>query len=121
VGKDNHLRSLRPYFLTSKGIVAGRDRGKLEKVTDKVVARPGYAVGGLITSEGKRGMQVIFMKIDPVSGRLATDSGSIYKSVWIGDKGREKPKQIGGDGRLVIGVYGKTGADCDDIGLVQIN
>jgi len=121
VGKDNRLRSLRPYFLTKQGVVAGKDRGKMEKVTDKVMARNGYAVAGLMTSEGKHGMQVIFMKIDPASGRFATDSASTYKSVWFGDKGREKPKQIGGDGRLVIGVYGKTGADCDDIGLVQIN
>ena len=61
------------------------------------------------------------MKIDPVTGRFATDAASTYKSTWYGDKGREKPKQIGGDGRFVIGVYGKTGADCDDLGLVQMN
>lgn len=121
VGKERRIRSLRPYFMTSKGIVAGKDRGKMEKVTNKIIARPGYAVAGLLVSDKKRGMQVVFMKIDPATGRFATDSASTYKSTWFGDKGREQPRQIGGDGRFVIGVYGKTGADCDDLGLVVMN
>ena len=121
VGKEHRVRSLRPYFLTRQGIVAGKDRGKMENVSNKIIARAGYAVGGLLTTDGKGDYQIIFMKIDPLTGRFATDAASTYKSTWYGDKGREKPKQIGGDGRFVIGVYGKTGADCDDLGLVQMN
>lgn len=93
----------------------------MEKVTNKIVARAGYAVAGILTNHGKRGMQVIFMKIDPATGRFATDANATYKSTWFGDKGRDKPQQIGGDGRFVIGVYGKTGADCDELGLVVLN
>ena len=121
VGKEKRIRSLRPYFMTREGIVAGKDRGKMEKVSDKIIARAGYAVAAIITNEGKRGMQVVFMKIDPATGRFATDSSSSYKSLWFGDKGRDKPRQIGGDGRFVIGVYGKTGSDCDDLGLLVMN
>lgn len=121
VGKEKRIRSLRPYFMTREGIVAGKDRGKMEKVTTKIVARPGYAVGGILTNATKSGIQVIFMKIDPAGGHLVTDSSSTYKSQWYGDRGREKPMQIGGDGHFVIGVYGKTGADCDDLGLVEMN
>ena len=121
VGKEKRIRSLRPYYMTREGIVAGKDRGKMEKVTDKIIARPGYAVAGFLGIGGKNGMQILFMKIDPATGRLATDSASTYKSAWFGEKGRDKPLQIGGDGRFVIGVYGKTGADCDDLGLVVVN
>lgn len=121
VGKEKRIRSLRPYYMTRTGIVAGKDRGKMEKVTDKIIARPGYAVAGFLGVAGKNGMQILFMKIDPASGRFATDSASTYKSQWFGEKSRDKPLQIGGDGRLVIGVYGKTGADCDDLGLVLMN
>lgn len=121
VGKDHRIRSLRPYFMTREGIVPGKDRGIMEKVTTKIIARPGYAVGGFLTNLEKKGIQVIFMKIDPATGHFATDSASAYKSAWFGDKGLERPRQIGGDGRFVIGVYGKTGADCDDLGLVELN
>ena len=121
VGKERHIRSLRPYFMTGDGIIAGKDRGIMEKVSTKIIARAGYAVAGLLTDEGKRGMQLIFMKIDSATGRFATDASSTYRSAWFGEKSREKPKQIGGDGRYVVGVYGKTGSDCDDIGLIVPN
>ena len=121
VGKEKRIRSLRPYYMTRTGIVAGKDRGKMEKITDKIIARPGYAVAGFLGVAGKNGMQILFMKIDPATGRFASDSASTYKSAWFGEKGRDKPLQIGGDGRFIIGVYGKTGADCDDLGLLLMN
>ena len=62
-GKDNWIRSVRPYFLTRQGIVAGKDRGKMLEVTEKIMARPGYAVAGMLISEGKE-IQLIFMKIN---------------------------------------------------------
>ena len=112
------IRSMRPYFLTAAGVVAGKDRGKMDKVTEKVLARPGYGVAGLLASDAKAGLQVIFMKIDPATGKFATDAASTYKSQWYGTKGKDKPKQVAGDGRLVIGVYGKTGSDADDLGFI---
>ena len=121
VGKEKRIRSLRPYYMTREGIVAGKDRGKMEKVTDKIIARPGYAVAGFLGVAGKNGMQILFMKIDPAAGRFVSDSANTYKSAWFGEKSRDKPLQIGGDGRFIIGVYGKTGADCDDLGLLLMN
>jgi hypothetical protein len=115
------IRSLRPYFLTEAGVVPGKDRGKMERVTDKVMARPGFGVAGLLATDAKAGVQVIFMKINPATGRFATDASNTYRSQWYGTKGREKVKQVGGDGRLVVGVYGRTGSDCDDLGFVVID
>ncbi len=117
------IRSLRPFFLTRDGIVPGKDRGQLTKVSEKVMARNGYAVGGLLTWHNKRrigGIQVLFMKIDARTGRLDPSPANAYKSKWFGVNPKGRPLTLGGDGRLVIGVYGRTGADADSIGLVQM-
>ncbi len=117
------IRSIRPLYLTREGVIAGKDRGELPKVTDRVVAHPGYAVGGLETFQNPmriQGIQVTFMKIDPVGGRLDSSPSGVYKSKWYGTRGKGKPKVLGGDGKLVIGVFGLTGADADTIGLVQM-
>ena len=117
------VRSIRPYYLTREAIVAGKDRGELLKVTDKVMARAGYAVAGLLTYQNSmriQGIQVIFAKIDMRTGRLDLSPANSYKSRLSGSRGKGAPKQLGGDGRFVIGVYGKTGADADTIGLIQM-
>ncbi len=121
------IRSLRPIFLTTTGVTPGTDRGKMEKVTNKVIARPGYAVGGInvyhTNNDGRiQGLQVIFMKMVPAEGRLDHSSSSTYRSLWFGTiPHKDKPKELGGDGRPVVGVYGFRGADCDCIGLVQVS
>ncbi len=119
-GKDKWIRSMRPYFLTRQGIVAGKDRGKVEDVTEKIMARPGYAVSGMLITAEKE-IQLIFSKINTATGQLATDPASTYKSQVYGRKTRDKAMLVGGDGRLVIGVYGRNGSDCDDLGLVMMN
>ena len=121
------IRSLRPIFLTTAGVKPGMDRGKMEKVTNKVIARPGYAVGGInvyhTNNDGRiQGLQVIFMKMVPAEGRLDHSSSSTYRSLWFGTlPHKDKPKELGGDGRPVVGVYGFHGADCDCIGIVQVS
>jgi hypothetical protein len=120
------VRSLRAVYLTAAGIKEGADRGRMDKVTNKVMARPGYAVGGInvyhTNGDGRiRGLQVIFMKMIPGEGRLDRDSSSSYKSLWFGAiPHADKPKLLGGDGRAVIGIHGFHGADCDCIGLMQM-
>ena len=114
------IRSLRPYFLTKEGIVPGKDRGTMERVTNKIMAKPGYAIAGLFVGDEKE-IQAVFMKLNPATRQFLTDPANAYKSQSYGKEGKGKPKLIGGDGRLVIGVYGKTGSDCDDLGLVMMN
>ena len=117
---EGWIRSLRPYFLTKGGIVPGKDRGIMEKVTNKIMARPGYAIAGLLVTEDTE-IQAIFTKINPTTGQFLTEPGSTYKSQEYGTKSKGKPKLLGGDGRLIIGVYGRTGADTDGIGLIMMN
>jgi hypothetical protein len=68
-----------------------------------------------------QGIQVIYMKMLPGEARLDPSSSNTYRSLWFGSRPRkEKPKELGGDGRPVVGVYGFRGADCDVIGLIQM-
>jgi hypothetical protein len=114
------VKALDPIFLTSQGVFRGEMRGKHSNQRTVVQAPAGYAVGALNTYSTDRiaGFQIIFMKIDPATGKL--DTQSKYESKWFGTKGDGDPKQLAGDGRLVIGVHGATGADADTIGLVQM-
>ena len=120
------IRSLRPFYLTREKIVSGRDRGILAKVTEKVMARNGYAVGGLNVWHNNHrlgGMQIVFMKIDARTGRLDPAPANSYKSQWFGARPRGKDAKeitLAGDGRPVIGVYGKSGSDADSLGLLTM-
>lgn len=117
------VQSVRPLFLTREGTVPGKDRGNMEKVTEKVVARNGYAVGGLMVWHNERrigGIQAVFMKINAASGKLDTSPANSYKSTWFGSRPRGKAKVLGGKGSAIIGVFGKTGADADTIGLYEM-
>jgi len=119
------IRALRPIYLTTTGAKAGVDRGKIERVSNKVLARPGYAVGGIFiyhaSPSGRiQGIQVVFMKMIPSAGRLDRDANSTYTSQWFGfPPHKDKPMELGDDGRPVIGVYGFQGDDIDNIGLIQ--
>lgn len=123
-GGKPDVRSLRPVYLTAKGTVKGEDRGQLEKVSGRVVARPGYAVATLVTWHNERriaGMQVIFGKLDQNTGKLDLTPQNSYESKWLGTKPRNEPtKKLGGDGRLAVGVFGNRGSDADTIGLIQM-
>jgi hypothetical protein len=118
--RGKSVKALDPIFLTNQGVFRGEMRGKHSKERTVVQAPAGYAVGALNVYSHDRigGMQIIFMKIDSATGKL--DPQSKYESKWFGTKGEGDPKQLGGDGRLVIGVHGATGADADTIGLVQM-
>ncbi len=116
------IRSLRAIYLTAEGVKGGKARGELATVTSKVLARTGYAVGGIAVYHNEsriQGIQVTFMKLNPATGKLDPATTTAYKSTWYGSRPRGKTRELGGDGRLVVGIFGKTGADCDTIGLIQ--
>jgi hypothetical protein len=118
--RGKSVKSLDPIFLTREGIFRGELRGKHSRNRSVVEARPGFAVGGLHVYSHDRigGLQIVFMKLDPTTGKL--DPQSSYTSPWYGTQGEGAPIRLGGDGRLVIGVHGASGSDADTIGLVQM-
>lgn len=123
-GGKPDVRSLRPVYLAAKGTIKGEDRGLLEKVSGRVVARPGYAVAALVTWPNERrigGLQVIFGKLDQNAGKLDLTPQNSYESKWLGTKPRNEPtKKLGGDGRLPVGVFGIRGSDANTIGLILL-
>jgi hypothetical protein len=100
------LRSLTPIF--------DRRRPAGAKA---VVARAGYAVGGMNVHAPKyvSAIQLVFMRVGD-DGRL--DPSDSYTSDWIGKPAGGPPEKLGGGGRKVIGIKGRRAAVLDAVGLV---
>ncbi|MDB6155190.1 MAG: serine protease [Chthoniobacteraceae bacterium] len=111
------IKSIQPVFRTVNGDVDGTVYGEGERHTI-VVAKKGYAVGAVLLKPGSRliGMQVTFMKIKDQG--LGLDPRDSYKSEWVGGTTGGKPKELNGEGKLVVGSNILAGADVDAIGLI---
>lgn len=105
-GSKLMIRSVRPIFQTAEGRKYGTLRGVPSAVSRRIVAKPGYAVGGITVSSGLNvdGLSITFMRLD--GDTLQPDDS--YKSAWYGSKGQREGKKLGGDGELVIGIFGRT-------------
>ncbi len=82
-----------------------------------VVAKPGYAVGGMNVEADKyaAAMQLIFMR---VTDDGALDPADSYTSEWIGKPSGRQTQMLAGDGTNVIGLCGRQGLILDAVGLV---
>ncbi len=110
---SNAVKSIRPVYRVDDKDSTGTQQGTDLDNVIKVIAKPGYAVGGITvkTGLGLDGMQVKFMKIG--DGKL--DPKDAYDSDWVGGKGGGGPVKIGGDGTLVNGLIGRTNANSKDV------
>jgi hypothetical protein len=81
-----------------------------------VMARDGYAVGGIVTYHDQyfRGFQVTFMRFD--GAKLHPEDQ--YSSAWCGAPARSETVQLGGAGQRVIGLFGRQGLNRDGFGLI---
>jgi hypothetical protein len=113
------VRGLQPMFLTGSGTTPGQRYGQVNPTQD-VIAPPGYAVGGIEIKEGDRldGFRLKFMRILPDT--LALDIRDTQMSDWIGGGGGSTPQEIEGNGKMIIGIAIKSGADVDRLSLVQL-
>ena len=120
--RGKNVKTVQPIFLGRDGVFHGKSRGKPNKKVIHIEAKEGYAVGGLNTYANDRiaGIQVVFMKIIPLTGKLDPRVECRYASPWHGTQGDGPATVLGGDGRMVIGVHGGMGADADTIGLVMM-
>jgi hypothetical protein len=114
-------------FAWSSGSWAGQKLiGRLEPMFTRdvprgfqasVVAREGYAVGG-ISVEGDdfvRAIQVVFMRTT-ADGKL--EPADSYASEWIGHPAGKSVTAIDSRGTKVIGIQGRKAAILDAVGLV---
>ena len=81
----------------------------------RFVARPGYAVGGLLARRGQLvdAIRILFMRN---RGELL-DTSDFYLSPWIGGDFGTGPTLLGGDGRQVAGVFGRKARAIDALGV----
>lgn len=108
--KEPCLARLIPVYATEQPV---------EGAAQRVMAKPGYAVGALTvrTKRYVNAVQVTFMKVTSESKLDPTDS---YTSAWLGaTEVTGKEIKIGGDGRLVIGMNCKQGAILNSVALVM--
>ncbi|QDU51251.1 hypothetical protein [Gimesia panareensis] len=82
-----------------------------------IVAKEGYAVGGLKIDAPKyvSAVQIIFQRVKP-DGQL--DPSDAYTSEWIGKPSGKETPTVDGAGKKAIGIYGRRGAIIDALGLV---
>ena len=83
----------------------------------KVIAREGYAVGGLVVDvdEYVSAVQPVFMRLRP-DGKL--DPADRYSGPWLGTPAGKRQQSIDGRGAKVIGIHGRGAAVIDAVGLV---
>jgi hypothetical protein len=103
-GDSPTVTTFRPIFLTRTGRVEGTTHGIPGEGLIRVEAKQGYAVGAVTIKAGLGvdGMSVTFMKIS--GGKL--DPNQAYESEWLGGRGGEAEKKLGGTGAPVVGIFG---------------
>src|SRR5204863_4830275 len=120
IGTPSYMRSIQAIYLVKGARVEGKIYGEPSLPVKEVVAKPGYAVGGLV-SGGAEGMargkafKVVFMRI----AGTGLDPADSYQSPWQGEKGSGAEVKLGGDGSYIIGIQGRCATDIDAFGLVQ--
>jgi hypothetical protein len=114
------VRSVQPIFRSASGQnhYLGRIHGEVVPPVTTVVARPGYAVGGLVTHTGLTldGFGIVFMRVDGEQ----LDLNDTYNSPWIGDEKGGGPGQVSSRGQLVVGIQGKSGNEMNGLGLTAL-
>jgi hypothetical protein len=105
-GGKSIVRNLQPVYPSDNSVVT----------RSMVVARPGYAVGGVIVDgdDHVTAMRVVFMRIQPHSLSVK----DAYESDWIGQPTGDPTNLLGGRGQFVIGIYGRKGMNVDALGLI---
>jgi hypothetical protein len=116
-GRDA-ISSIQGIYQSGRKQLPGPQHGKVNGKPVSIVARPGYAVAGIIAHGGDRldGFRVVFMRI---KGR-GLDPSQTYESDWVGGQQGSVPIHLGCDGNPVVGLFGGAGDWVDGLGLVQL-
>ena len=112
------VRSAQPIYRSGKTHYQGQVYGEVVGPVTTVVAKPGYAVGGLVTHAGLTldGFRIVFMKVD--GDRLDPDDS--YNSPWIGDEKGGGPGEVNSKGGLVVGLQGRSRDEIFILGLTAL-
>ncbi len=111
------VAAIQAVYQEGQTYVDGSPFGKEIPMEMTILARPGYAIGGIHTRTGLTvdAFRVIFMRFH--NGRL--DPGDAYMSDWLGDPRGGSPKTILSAAKPVIGIHGRTnGREINMLGLL---
>jgi hypothetical protein len=115
--KGSKVGSVQPIFQAGASYVKGTRHGAPVEGEITVVAKPGYAVGGVNTRAGLLldAVQLVFMKYQ--DGHL--DPNDSYASAWLGDPTGGNLKNVSGEGKIIAGFHGVTNQrEVNSLGLV---
>ena len=103
---DSVVHELEPIY-ASDGLVV---------TPSMIVARPGYAVGGLCLAGDRQitAVRVVFMRL--LHDRV--DPKDMYQSDWQGDWARWNTYTLGANGDIVTGIYGRQSTNLGAFGLI---
>jgi len=112
------VRAVQPLYVKEGARADGEVHGGTTKDVVEVLAKPGYAVGGLVARTSARvdGFRVVFMKV--AGGRL--QPGDRYETDWIGGPGGGEETTLAAEGSPVVGIHGRKGSDVDALGLIYL-
>jgi hypothetical protein len=114
---DSKVGAIQPIYQVGNTYIEGKQFGKDVPPALTVVARPGYAVGAINTRAGLMldAFQVVFMRFK--DGKL--DAEDSYTTDWLGNPRGGNPGTASGEGKLVVGVYGRSnGREVNALGLL---
>lgn len=111
------IASIQAIYRSDGSIRLGQVFGAPKEAYTRIEAPRGYAVGGILVRGGSHveGLRIRFMRQmgDGLDQRDSLDSE------WIGRPGTKGEKLLGGNGRLVIGIHGRTTNVLQSLGLMQ--
>lgn len=114
---SDRIEGIQAAYQTEQGLVDGPRYGKGGPPNHAVVAKDGYAIGGLVVplEHTAGGMRILFMRV--TRGGLNPDDH--YQSPWIGRLARGPQITLAGKGDPVVGIHGAcTARDLVSIGLI---
>jgi hypothetical protein len=99
--------SLQPIYENDDGRIRGPELGRPGATAIELEAKPGYAVGAIIGSNGKNisALQLIFMRRQ----KATVDPNDSYVSRWVGARQSSAEVKLGGNGQAIGGLEGKAG------------
>jgi WD40 repeat protein len=102
------IRLLHPLY--------GRDHPAPQAGETLLLAKEGYAVGGLnaVGTDYCWAVQVIFCRLD--DGKL--DLNDSYTSAWLSEPRNDPVRRLGMNGQPALGIFGRQGLNNDALGLI---
>jgi hypothetical protein len=113
------IGSAQPIYRSGTKHYLGRVYGQVLGPVTTAFAKPGYAVGGLITHTGLTvdGFRMVYMKVD--GDHLDPDDS--YNSPWLGDLQGGSPGEVSTKGGLIVGLQGRSStSDINALGLTML-